>query len=194
MEFFKNHLNDTGNVPANEIPYYVHWVSRCYEFCQKPHGAPLGNHQVDDFLSVIGARLPENQVRLAGKAIASYRYLYHKVQSDDDGRSASFEDQWDTLLCQFIRAALTEEIPSAAVRTYTESIKSFLEFWKGVRPTDLSDIHALLYLTHCNGERALATAMSSETAEALAIFYRRVIQQNVCFFMDSESKTKDRAA
>lgn len=182
MDYFRNHLYLNGKVPSSQIPHYVRWVSRCYDFCGKPEGSPLGDHQVDAFIAQIDASEKENQKKQAADAISKYRFLYHQIQSDADGRTASFEDQWEALLARLQQVVRLQNLPDTVVKVYVRLVRSFLEFWKGVRPTDLSDVHAMLYLRHLSGERDLPKAMCIQTAEALSVFFRYVIQRDSSCF------------
>lgn len=56
LKAYETFLNREGNVKPQHIPYYLKWVSECYQFLNEPLTNRLNSDQKRQFLCDMGKR------------------------------------------------------------------------------------------------------------------------------------------
>ena len=90
-------LTSKRRVKPQYIPFYLKWVSDCYAFLNEPLSSRLTSEQLKQFLSHMGKRHEDWQVKQADTALKLYDYFLSKAISPTTGEPSSGQENWRLL-------------------------------------------------------------------------------------------------
>ena len=69
MKDFKSYLVSKRIVTEKQLPYYINWVSQCFNYFNKAAEDGISQDEIDQFLAVLGKHKEDWQVDQARDAI-----------------------------------------------------------------------------------------------------------------------------
>lgn len=75
LRAFESFVGKKGAIKSQYVPFYIKWVSDCYHFLEQPLSNHLNSQQRSGFLSHMGKRHEDWQVKQADTALRMYDYF-----------------------------------------------------------------------------------------------------------------------
>jgi len=72
MKDFQHYLMSKKIVPDKQLPYYINWVSQCFNYFNRSKDERISKDEFDQFLTVLGKQKEDWQVQQAREAINLY--------------------------------------------------------------------------------------------------------------------------
>lgn len=146
MNSYEQYLSKQRIIPDKKIPFFLHWVKRCYNHCKKPTSAILGQDEIDAFLKQLAKQREDWQVDQARMAI--HIYTFHKNQiTESHNKTASASKQWTTIKDEMVKIMRLKHLSMSSERTYIGWIRSFGRFLSFRSPEQINGTQAKAFLT-----------------------------------------------
>lgn len=203
MQSFTDFLREKARIDLRRLPHYLRWVEMYREFASRtnsaepyriqdnPANAVGESRWLTAFLSLLGRRYQDWQVRQARHALRLYWY-YNRVGSR---RQPSFVRGpqrttpaanicWNTLDGMLIRLMRLKHLSYRTEKTYLSWMHRFRTFSFGKELRDLTEDDLKCYLSHLAVKRHVSAATQKQAFNALLFLFRNVLDVQV---MDLET-------
>ena len=182
MEGFQEYLTRKAFVQDKYVQYYLHWVSHCYAYLEKPHASLLTPAQLQGYLHHIAKTKEDWQVRQAESALRLYGYylsLNPERKHDDHDDSDSSEEHLWTEAEKRLRDALRLRHRSYSTeKTYLGWLRGFRANLGGKSPFELTVGDMQNFLSSLAVERRVSPSTQNQALNALVFFYRHVLEKD----------------
>ncbi len=176
---FGDYLARKARLNEKYIPYYINWVSYCYDFLNQPDNAPLTSDQLQNYLNHISRTREDWQVKQAETALRFYgHYLSSAGNSADNVESGAAGDDssWLTLEKRIRDALRLRHRSYSTEKTYINWIRSFRGFSGEIRPSELAVSDMQNFLSSLAVDRRVSQSTQNQALNALIFFYRYALE------------------
>ncbi len=179
LKAYENFLNKKGNIKPQYIPYYLKWVSDCYNFLNQPLSARLNSDQKRQFLKDMGKKYEEWQVNQADTALRLYDYFLSQTQLPERGDISSDKESWRSLEEKMREALRLRHRSLSTEKTYLLWLKNFKDFVNYKSPDQLDGTDLQDFLSQLAVEKRVSPSTQNQALNAIVFFYRHVLDKNI---------------
>jgi len=179
LKAYEIFLNKKGNIKPQYIPYYLKWVSDCYNFLNQPLSARLNSDQKRQFLKDMGKKYEEWQVNQADTALRLYDYFLSQTQLPERGDISSDKESWRSLEEKMREALRLRHRSLSTEKTYLLWLKNFKDFVNYKSPDQLDGTDLQDFLSQLAVEKRVSPSTQNQALNAIVFFYRHVLDKNI---------------
>jgi len=186
LSAFQAFLLDKKMVPEKNVPFYVLWTSKYFNFARKKE-IPSEEYQENTVVEFIESmkcdpNVSDWQVRQAHDAVRLYYFHYRGLKPDHSttGRSGDSEVE---LLKEVQRLIRLKHYSYSTEKTYLQWIKRFLDY---ARQTGRKQTAAVLgaedcknFLSHLALKEKVASSTQNQAFNSLLFFFRNVLGKDM---------------
>ena len=152
---FKEYLLLRGSVKSTYVPFYLKWVSACYELLDLDPSSRLTIDQKKQFLAHMTKRYEDWQVKQADTALRLYDYFLSREGRKSERNGDKNRDEWKSLEEKMHEALRLRQRSYSTEKTYLIWVRSFRSFAGKKQPAELKgrDLQDFLSYLSVNGVR-----------------------------------------
>ena len=182
---FQKYLLDKNLVPAKNVPFYAHWLSRFLDYARRKNLSPLEYQEavVLDFLESLKSDdlVLDWQHKQADDSIRLY-YFHYLKKADTRSARALASDSMPEIIQETKRLIRLKHYSYSTERTYLQWIVRFLEYTKHtskktVTETDTTDFKN--FLSHLALKKRVSASTQNQAFNAILFFFRSVMGKEV---------------
>jgi integron integrase len=179
LQAFEQFLIHKEGVPGKNAPYYVKWVSDCYQFVDKPDTQPLTNEQTAEYLSRLTKKHEDWQVQQADRALKLYDYFLSRGQRSEEGASVDNQGDWKELEKKMREALRLRHRSYSTEQTYIQWLRQFQGFLGGKHHNALEGKDLQDFLSYLAVERRVSASTQNQALNAIVFLYRYVFDKDI---------------
>ncbi|HAE40090.1 MAG TPA: integron integrase [Candidatus Riflebacteria bacterium] len=178
LEDFQRFLVEKKSVHEKAVPWYLRWVSSCFEFSNLDYAETLSDKQSQEFFVQFARNHEEWQVRQAKEALRLFKYFQATTDRTGSARRQSspewkaLEEDASNLLRLKHRAQNTE-------KTYLTWLRSFAGYLGSKPPDQITSDDIQQYLSYLAVERKVSTSTQNQALNALVFIYKLVLNKEL---------------
>jgi len=172
-------LTRKGTVKPQYIPYYLKWISDCYNFLHEPLSNRLGIEQKNLFLSHVAKLYEDWQVKQADTALRLYDYFLSQTISPETGEAISVREKWQIIEERMRDALRLRHRSLSTEKTYLIWLRSFRTFVAEKQPEQLEGRDLQDFLSHLAVEKKVSPSTQNQALNAIVFLYRNVLDKNI---------------
>ena len=176
---FKEYLVRNGHIKDTYIPYYVKWVSLCYEFLDKAIDQKLSSEQKSQFLRHLSRRHEDWQVKQADYALRLYNYFLSRNGKGIKKEAGDHEKEWAWATEETRRALRLRHRSLSTEKSYLMWLRRFRDFTNSKRPADLEASDLQDFLSYLAVEKKISSSTQSQALNALIFVFRHVLEKDI---------------
>ncbi|MBM4307566.1 MAG: integron integrase [Deltaproteobacteria bacterium] len=176
---FELFLTRKGNIKPPNIPYYLKWVSDCYQFLNESEFKHLNSDQKKQFLSQMAKTHEDWQVKQADTALRLYDYFLSRKEMETKETSPTDTLQWSSLENKLRQALRLHQRSLSTEKTYVIWLRSFLRFAGEKKPEHLGGRDLQDFLSHLAVEKRISPSTQNQALNAVLFLFRHVLDKNV---------------
>lgn len=121
---FKEYLLHSGSIKSQYVPFYLKWVSLCYEFVEAAPSSRLTSEQKKSFLVHMAKRHEDWQVKQANTALRLYDYFVSR-ETRTTRKNESVGNEWKSLEEKMRQALRLRQRSLSTEKTDLSWLRSF---------------------------------------------------------------------
>lgn len=176
---FKEYLRHKGSIKSTYVPFYLKWVSACYEFLDIDPSSRLANEQKKRFLAHMTKRYEDWQVKQADTALRLYDYFLSREGRKlvQDGEASV--NEWKYFEEKMHEALRLRQKSLSTEKTYLMWVRRFRGFIGEKQPAALEGRDVQDFLSYLAVEKKIAPSTQNQALNAIVFFFRHVLEKNV---------------
>jgi integron integrase len=174
LDDFQAFLTEKGTVKPHHVPYYVKWISVCYQFLGESFSVRLGTDRKKDALRHLSLSLEDWQVRQADHALVLYDYFL-SAQTKDTAEVRPWkplEDRMRSALRLHHRSMSTE-------KTYVTWVRAFGQFLREKDPETVTTENLQDFLSHLAVDKKVSSSTQNQALNAVLFLFRHVLDRKI---------------
>lgn len=181
MNNFRQFLLKKG-VKAKTIPYYVKWVSDCYDYLGKPVSADIKPEEKEKFLRRLAKSHEDWQIRQADRAIKLFQYY---VSLNRRKKEKGSTRAWRKAEENTIKLLRLKHRSYSTEKSYVSWVRRFGSFlgYKPLKDVDGEDLQR--FLTYLALDRKVASSTQNQALNALIFFLKEVLKKEATPHIDA---------
>ena len=179
IEAFKKYLLLRGSMKSNYIPFYLKWVSACYELLDLDPSFRLTIDQKKQFLAHMTKRYEDWQVKQADTALRLYDYFLSREMRRLPKDGEEDEAEWKSLEEKMHKALRLRQRSLSTEKTYLIWLRSFRRFVGKTRPADLKGRDLQDFLSHLAVEKKISPSTQNQALNAIVFFFRHILEKKI---------------
>jgi len=179
LDQFREYLGKNGHIKDTYIPYYVKWVSLCYEFLDKAIDQKVNSEQKGQFLRHLTTRHEDWQVKQADHALRLYNYFLSRNGKGIKKEAGDHEKEWAWAMQETRRALRLRHRSLSTEKSYLMWLKRFRGFANSKRPGDLEAGDLQDFLSYLAVEKKISPSTQSQALNALVFVFRYVLRKDI---------------
>jgi integron integrase len=179
MERFQKYILSKQLVSEKKAPYYVSWVTRCYQFCGKQPGETVFPEEINRFLRNLSKFKEEWQVKQAGEAMDLFLFFSRQMKNRREEKTVPAGSKWGETEDELVRMLRLKQRALRTEKTYLFWVRDFQRYWKGAEPENLNTQHVKDYLSHLAVNRRVARSTQSQAFNALLFLFRHILEKDI---------------
>ncbi len=169
-------------IKEKNIPYYVKWVSDCYDYLAKPLSADIKPDEKEKFLRHLATSHEDWQIRQADRAIKLFQYfvaLNRKKKHKESTRAWRKAEENAVKLLRLKHRSYSTE------KSYVSWVRRFGNFlgYKPLKDVDGEDLQR--FLTYLALDRKVASSTQNQALNALIFFLKEVLKREATPHIDA---------
>ncbi|MBN1255608.1 MAG: integron integrase [Deltaproteobacteria bacterium] len=176
---FKEYLHRRASLKPAYIPYYLKWVSACYEFLDIDLSSRLMSEQKKQFLTHMTKRYEDWQVKQADTALRLFDYFLsvegRKVRKGVDDNV----NEWKYCEEKMREALRLRHRSLSTERTYLMWVRRFQGFVGVKQPAGLEGRDLQDFLSYLAVEKKITPSTQNQALNAIVFFFRHVLEKNI---------------
>lgn len=178
LEDFRRFLAEKKSVHEKAIPWYLRWVSSCFEFYNLDYTETLTDKQNQEFFVQFARNHEEWQVRQAKDALRLFNYFQGTTdRTDNASRQNNLE--WQTLEESASNLLRLKHRAQNTEKTYLTWLRSFARYLGSKSPDLITSDDIQRYLSYLAVERKVSTSTQNQALNALVFIYRLVLNKEL---------------
>ena len=178
MNSFEQYLSSQRIIPDNKIPFFLHWIKRCYVHYKKPASAMLNQSEIDSFLQQLAKQKEDWQVDQARTAIQLYAFHKNRL-SENRNRDTSAVKQWVIIKEDMVNIIRLKHLSLSSEKTYIGWLRSFGRYLNFRCPQQITGVDVKNFLTWLAVERRVASSTQNQAFHALLFLFRYVLNKDI---------------
>jgi len=167
------------------VPYYVKWVSDCYQYFNESETQPLTNEQRAQFLKRLADKCEDWQVRQAERALRLYDFFLLQRMKDKAGEVPGETADWLVVEKRTRDALRLRHRSLSTEKTYLGWIRQFQKFVNDRQPTALEAKDLQSFLSHLAVEKKVSASTQNQALNAIIFLYRHILEKDIEGQVDS---------
>ncbi len=172
LKNYETFLKSKDSIKTQYLPYYLKWVSDCYHFLNEPLSNRLSIEQKRQFLTDMGKRYEEWQVKQADNALRLYDFFLSKAISLNTVETTSQEEKWQFLEEKMSDVLRLRHRSLSREKTYLIWLRGFKAFVGQKEPDHLEGRDLQDFLSHLAVERKVSASTQNQALNAIVFLYR----------------------
>lgn len=178
MNSFEKYLSNQRIIPNKKIPFFLHWIKRCYTHCNKSTSVTLSQDEINSFLERLTKHKEDWQVDQARMAI--HLYAFHKNRlAQNQSMTASATKQWAVIKDDMVKVMRLKHLSMSSEKTYIGWLRSFGRFLNFRCPQQITGTQAKAFLTCMAVERRVSSSTQNQAFHALLFLFRYVLNKDI---------------
>jgi len=179
FEAFKQFLLHKGSIKPQYVPFYLKWVSECYNFLNIIPATRINGDQKKEFLTHLSKRHEDWQVNQADTALRLYDYfLSQEIKASAKNESIA-EGDWRVLEDKMREKLRLRHMSLSTEKTYLLWVRSFKDFVKEKEPSQVEGRDLQDFLSRLAVERKVSPSTQNQALNAVVFFYRNVLEKDI---------------
>jgi len=179
FEPFKQFLLHRGSIKPQYISFYLKWVTECYHFLNLNPSTRINGDQRREFLSQMGKRHEDWQVKPADTALRLYDYFLSREMKTNPEAEPYSMGGWGALAGKMREMLRLKQRSSSTEKTYLTWLHAFRSFMKEKEPSCLEGRDLQDFLSHLAVEKKVSPSTQNQALNAVVFFYRHVLDKNI---------------
>ncbi len=176
---FREYLVRNGHIKSTYIPYYIKWVSLCYEFLDKSVDQKVNMEQKGEFIKHLFRTYEEWQVKQADHALRLYNYFLSR-NGKGIGKGAGHNGkEWAWAEAETRKALRVRHRSLSTQKSYLMWLRRFRGFANSKRPGDLDAGDLQDFLSYLAVEKKISPSTQSQALNALVFVFRHVLEKDI---------------
>ncbi len=175
---FKEYLL-RGSVKSAYVPFYLKWVSACYQLLDLEPSSRLTFDQKKQFLTHMAKHYEDWQVKQADTALRLYDYFLSREGGKQEKDRDKSEDEWESLKEKMHKALRLRQRSYSTEKTYLMWVRSFRSFTGKKRPAELKGRDLQDFLSYLAVEKKISPSTQNQALNAIVFFFRHVLEKKI---------------
>ncbi|NCB40954.1 MAG: hypothetical protein EOM80_19535 [Erysipelotrichia bacterium] len=160
------------------MPWYLRWVSSCFEFHNLDYAETLSDKQNQEFFVRFAKNHEEWQVRQAKEALRLFKYFQATADRADNYCRKS-NPEWKELEENAVNLLRLKHRAQNTERTYLIWLRSFAGYLGSKTPDQITSEDIQQYLSYLAVERKVSTSTQNQALNALVFIYKLVLNKDL---------------
>jgi len=177
---FQDFLFRKQHVPEKRLPYYLRWVSRFHEFCNRQNIDDGSLDTIAAYVQDLAKNHEDWQVQQAKEAVRLFCY-FKGVQAavtagphEDHGQNS-----WQPIEDEFIRALRLRHRSYRTEQSYLHCLRRFGAYMKFKEPEAVSQKDLERFLSHLAVDGKVSSSTQNQAFNALLFLFRHVLDKGI---------------
>ena len=179
MEQFKSYLITSKLTDEKKAGFYLSWVTRFFEFCNKNPEDSAAQQEIEPFLKYLSRNREDWQVKQASDAIQLYQYYKERKKTEKIKESLELNAQWKLIAESMHKILRLMHRSYRTEQAYIGWIRQFYRFMKGRSPYSLESRNVKDFMTHLAVERNVAISTQNQAFNAVLFLFRHVLDKEI---------------
>jgi integron integrase len=191
MEQFKSYLITSKLTDEKKAGFYLSWVSRFFEFCNKSPEDSVTRQEIAHFLKYLSRNREDWQVKQASEAIQLYQYHKERKKTEEIKEGLELNAQWK-LIAESVHKIL--RLMHRSYRTeqaYIGWVRQFYRFINGRSPYSLESSDVKDFMTYLAVERNVAISAQNQAFNAILFLFRHILDKKIDDISDAVRAKKN---
>lgn len=178
---FQKYLLEKNLAPANNVPFYAHWVSRFLDYARRNEFSAL-EYQEAAVLGFLDSLKSENHIldwqhRQANDSIRLY-YFHYLNKTDVRSVKAVASDSMPEIVQETKRLIRLKHYSYSTERTYIQWIERFIMYTRQTSKKAISENNTTdfkNFMSHLALKRRVSASTQNQAFNAILFFFRHVL-------------------
>ena len=164
------------NVKEKSIPYYIWWVTGCYNSLKKDLTETINGDEKKNWLLELATKYEDWQVKQADYALKLYTYF---ISHHGDRGVDSYSDAWESLERQTRRMLRLKQRSYRTEQAYIKWLRRFRAYLRDKEPDTLTGSDVQAFLTHLALDQKVSASTQNQALNGLVFFFRYVLKKDL---------------
>ena len=192
IEQFKSYLLSRHLTDEKRTGFYLSWVTRFYEFCNKNPEDSIGTEDIERYLKYLSKGHEEWQVKQASEAINLYLFFKDRKNTTHSKECIGASTQWKTVAEEMQKMLRLRHRSYRTEQAYIGWIRQFYRFMKGRPPYTLESKDVKDFMTYLAVERNVAISTQNQAFNSILFLFRHVLDQKIDDISDAVRAKRNR--
>ena len=179
MEQFKTYLLSRNLTDEKKAGFYLSWVTRLYEFCNKKPEDTVTTEEAERYLKYLSKSKEDWQVKQASEAINLYQYFKTRKNPTQHKDSPAVDVQWKSVAEEMRKILRLMHRSYRTEQSYIGWVRQFYRFAKGRSPYSLESKDVKDFMTYLAVERDVSSSTQNQAFNAVLFLYRHVLEISI---------------
>jgi len=179
MEQFKSYLITSKLTDEKKAGFYLSWVTRFFEFCNKNPEDSAAQQEIEPFLKYLSRNREDWQVKQASDAIQLYQYYKERKKTENIKENLELNAQWKLIAESMHKILRLMHRSYRTEQAYIGWVRQFYRFMKGRSPYSLESRNVKDFMTHLAVERNVAISTQNQAFNAVLFLFRHVLDKEI---------------
>ena len=179
MEKFKSYLITSKLTDEKKAGFYLSWVTRFFEFCNKNPEDSVAQEEIERFLKYLSGNREDWQVKQASDAIQLYQYYKERKKTEKIKESLELNAQWKLIAESMHKILRLMHRSYRTEQAYIGWVRQFYRFMKGRSPYSLESRDVKDFMTHLAVEHNVAISTQNQAFNAILFLFRHILDKKI---------------
>jgi integron integrase len=176
---FESYLSNKKQIKDKYVPYYLKWVSHCYNYLNESIENKLTSDQIREFLRHLSKNNEDWQVNQADYALRLYQFFLSRGKKDKQVNVAGNLDEWKELEDETRNMLRLKHRSLNTEKTYIGWLCRFKDFIEDKTPGNLKGDDLQNFLSHLAVDKRVSTSTQNQALNALVFVYKNVLEKDI---------------
>jgi integron integrase len=191
MEQFKSYLITSRLTDENRAGFYLSWITRFYEFCNKKQEDSVAQEEIERFLKYLSRIREDWQVKQASEAIQIYQYYKERKKTEKIKESLELNAQWKLIAESMQKILRLMHRSYRTEQAYIGWVRQFYRFMKGRSPYSIESRDVKDFMTYLAVERNVAISTQNQAFNAILFLFRHILDKKINDISDAVRAKKN---
>jgi integron integrase len=179
MEQFKSYLISSRLTDENRAGFYLSWITRFFESCNKNPEDSVTQEEIERFLKYLSRNREDWQVKQASEAIQLYQYYKERKKTEKIKESLELNAQWKLIAESMHKILRLMHRSYRTEQAYIGWVRQFYRFMKGRSPYSLESRDVKDFMTYLAVEHNVAISTQNQAFNAILFLFRHILEKSI---------------
>jgi integron integrase len=179
MEQFKSYLITSKLTDEKKAGFYLSWITRFFEFCNKNPEDSVTQEEIERFLRYLSRNREDWQVKQASEAIQPYQYYKERKKTEKIKESLELNAQWKLIAESMHKILRLMHRSYRTEQAYIGWVRRFYLFMKGRSPYSLESKDVKDFMTYLAVERDVSVSTQNQAFNAILFLFRHILKKSI---------------
>ena len=179
MEQFKSYLLSKNLTDEKKVGFYLSWVTRFNEFCNKKPEDSITEEEIERYLKHLSKSREEWQVRQASEAINLYQFFKNRKNTEHSKAGLEESAQWKSVAEEMHKILRLLHRSYRTEQAYIGWVRQLYRFTKRRSPYSLESKDVKDFMTYLAVERNVAISTQNQAFNSILFLFRYVLDKKI---------------